>query len=275
MKKIFFALLLWACSAAVWAQEGYALKENISYIAAGEPDAYRRERCKLDVYYPTGAKDFTTVVWLHGGGLEGGSKHIPAELREQGMAVVAVNYRLSPQAEHPAYIDDAAEAVAWTFRNIASFGGSPDKIFLAGHSAGGYLTLMVALDKTYLNRHGIDADRLAGIVPVSGQTNTHYTIRKERGLDNRIPIVDEYAPLNRAREMPFPVLLVTGDRQLEMTARYEENAHLAAILRSLGCKQVKLHELQGFDHGTVLAPACRLAVELVKRTEASSKRVDM
>ena len=159
----------------------------------------------------------------------------------------------------------AAEAVAWTFKHIAGYGGDASKIFVAGHSAGGYLALMVALDKSYLAACGVDADRLAGIVPLSGQTNTHYTIRKERGLDQRLPVVDGYAPLNRARVLPFPVLLVTGDRRLEMTARYEENAHLAAILRSLGNDRVTLYELQGFDHGTMLSPACRLVREFVRK----------
>ena len=257
---LFFFFLV---PAALCAQE-YVLQENVSYVAADEPDAYRRGRCKLDVYYPKGAEGFPTVVWLHGGGLEGGSKHIPDELLEQGMAVVAVNYRLSPQARHPAYIVDAAEAVAWTFKHIAGYGGDASKIFVAGHSAGGYLALMVALDKSYLAACGVDADRLAGIAPLSGQTNTHYTIRKERGLDQRLPVVDGYAPLNRARVLPFPVLLVTGDRRLEMTARYEENAHLAAILRSLGNDRVTLYELQGFDHGTMLSPACRLVREFVR-----------
>lgn len=258
-----FLIIFFLVPVALCAQD-YVLEENISYVAADEPDAYRRERCKLDVYYPKGMTDFLTVVWLHGGGLEGGSKHIPDELKNQGMAVVAVNYRLSPQAQHPAYIVDAAEAVAWTMKHIGSYGGDADKVFVAGHSAGGYLTLMVALDKSYLAACGVDADRLAGIVPVSGQTNTHYTIRKERGLDQRIPVVDEYAPLNRARVVPFPVLLVTGDRRLEMTARYEENAHLAAVLRALGNDRVTLYELQGFDHGTVLSPACLLLREMVK-----------
>ena len=65
-------------------------------------------------------KDFSTIVWFHGGGMEGGSKFVPRELTDQGFAVVAVNYRLSPKAKNPAYIEDAAEAVAWTFRNIES-----------------------------------------------------------------------------------------------------------------------------------------------------------
>ena len=78
-----------------------------TYVSGSETDTYRQERCKLDIYYPENKKDFSTIVWFHGGGMEGGNKFIPKELREQGFAVVAVNYRLSPKAKNPAYIEDA------------------------------------------------------------------------------------------------------------------------------------------------------------------------
>ncbi len=87
-----------------------------------------RSVVKLDIYYPENKKDFSTIVWFHGGGMEGGNKFIPKELREQGFAVVAVNYRLSPKAIILAYIEDAAEAVAWVFKNIED-GGRKDHIF--------------------------------------------------------------------------------------------------------------------------------------------------
>jgi len=64
--------------------------------------------------------------------MEGGNKFIPKELREQGFAVVAVNYRLSPKVKNPAYIEDAAEAVAWVFKNIEKYGGRKDHIFVSG-----------------------------------------------------------------------------------------------------------------------------------------------
>lgn len=245
--------------------QNYALKENISYIQESEQDSYRIERCKLDVYYPTDNTDYATIVWFHGGGLEGGEKGIPAELKDKGVAVVAVNYRLSPKAKNPAYTEDAAEAVAWVFNNISSFKGSPDKIFVSGHSAGGYLALMIGLDKTYLAKYNIDADKIKGLIPISGQTNTHYTIKKERGLSFDIPYIDEYAPITHARKDAPPILLISGDKNMELSARYEENAHLDAILRAIGHKDVTLYELQGFDHGRVYAPACYLMLDWIKK----------
>lgn len=243
----------------------YQEKKDISYIDSKEKDSYRQDRCKLDIYYPENKKDFATIVWFHGGGLEGGNKHIPEELKNKGVAVVAVNYRLSPKANNPAYIEDAAESVAWVFKNIASYGGNSNDIYVAGHSAGGYLALMVGLDKSYMQKYGVDADKIKGLIPISGQTNTHYTIRKERGIPMDIPVVDTFAPLNQARKDIPPTLLITGDRNLEMTARYEENAHLEVILKSLGNKNITLYEVEGFDHGTVVVPACYLMIDWIRK----------
>ena len=177
-KYLSFILLL--IGLTLQAQETYKTVKDISYIPAGETDGYRKERCKLDVYYPVGKKDFPTIVWFHGGGLEGGGKHVPEMFMNQGFAVVAVNYRLSPKAQNPAYTEDAAAAVAWAYKHIEEYGGSPRRVFVTGHSAGGYLTLMVGLDKSYLQEYGVDADSIAAYLPISGQTVTHFTIRKER-----------------------------------------------------------------------------------------------
>ena len=264
MKKI-FSLLFLLVTCIAQAQNVYRTDKDISYVSGSETDTYRQERCKLDIYYPENKKDFSTIVWFHGGGMEGGNKFIPKELREQGFAVVAVNYRLSPKAKNPAYIEDAAEAVAWVFKNIEKYGGRRDHIFVSGHSAGGYLSLILAMDKKYMAAYGADADSVAAYLPVSGQTVTHFTIRKERGLPDGIPVVDEYAPVNKARKETAPLVLITGDKHLEMAARYEENALLEAVLKSIGNKKVTLYEMQGFDHGQVLGPACCLIADYVKR----------
>lgn len=247
------------------AQNSYKTEQDISYISPSETDAYRKERCKLDVYYPEGKTDYATVVWFHGGGLENGNKHIPKELMEQGIAVVTVNYRLSPKATNPAYIEDAAEAVAWTLQHIGKYGGSKERIIVSGHSAGGYLALMLALDKSYLAKHGVDADQMMAWFPLSGQTVTHYTIRKERNMPDGIPFIDAFAPIQHARKGTPLLYLVTGDRNLELAARYEENAHLAAILKRMGNTNFYLYELQGFDHGTMCGPGCQLIVDYLNR----------
>src|SRR5690606_38619302 len=104
------------------------------------------------------------------------------ELMDKGIAVIGVGYRLSPKVKAPSYIEDAAAAVAWAFKHIEQYGGNKKLIFLSGHSAGGYLTTMVTLDKHYLEKYQIDANSIAGLIPFSGQAITHFTVRQEQGI---------------------------------------------------------------------------------------------
>ncbi len=243
----------------------YQLLEDVGYRSENSDDAYANERCVLDVYYPENAKGFATVVWFHGGGITGGEKFIPSELKEKGLAVVAVNYRLSPKVNAPAYIDDAAAAIAWVFKHIGDYGGDPGKIFVSGHSAGGYLVAMVGLDKSWLGEYGVDADRLAGIIDFSGHAITHMTVRGERGIKDTQPIVDEYAPLYHVRSDAPLLVLITGDRELEMLGRYEENAYFYRMMKVAGHQDVHLYELDGFDHGAMAAPAFHILLHYVNK----------
>ncbi len=243
----------------------YKTESNISYRSGDNLDEYQKERCKLDIYYPENVDSFTTVIWFHGGGLTGGEKSIPEELKNHKIAIVAVNYRLSPKAKSPAFIDDAAASVAWAFKNISKYGGDPKKIVISGHSAGGYLTSMVGLDKHYLAAFGIDANSIYKLVPFSGQMITHFTIRSERGIDGTQPVIDEMAPLYHVRGDAPPLYLITGDRELEMLGRYEENAYMNRMMKIAGSKNTTLYELDGFDHGGMAAPAFYLLLKILNR----------
>ena len=245
--------------------QDYRTETNILYRSGGELTDYMKERCRLDVYYPTGKNAFATVVWFHGGGLTGGNRSIPEGLREKGIGVVAASYRLSPRVKSPAYIEDAAAAVAWTFCNIERYGGSTNRIFVSGHSAGGYLTSMVGLDKRWLAAQRLDADQIAGLIPFSGHAITHFTIRGERGMDGKQPIVDELAPLYHVRKDAPPLLLITGDRDLELLGRYEENAYLWRMMKEVGHPDTELYELGGFNHGQMAEPAFPLLLRFIRK----------
>ena len=247
------------------AQLIFKTESGLAYRSDSEPDVYARERCKLDVYHPLGGPSVATVVWFHGGGLTGGNRSIPSALKGQGIAVVAVDYRLSPKAKAPAYIEDAAAAVAWTFKNIARYGGDTNRIFLSGHSAGGYLASLITLDRRWLAVHGVDPDRLAGLVPFSGQSITHFTIREERGLARTRPLIDDLAPVYHVRNDAPPILLISGDRNHELLGRYEESAYFWRMLKEVGHPSVELLELQGYDHGQMADPAFPLLLRFIRQ----------
>ena len=267
MKRVLLLFFLSAAALLRAQDTGYTTLANIPYYpeAARANDAYIAQRCVVDIYYPTGVKNFLTVVWFHGGGLSGGEKHIPAALKKQGFGVVAVNYRLHPQVTCPAYIEDAAAAVAWAFNHIAEYGGNPEAIVLSGHSAGAYLSGMLGLDKRWLQAHRIDANRIAALFLLSAQTITHYTIRSERNISDKQPVVDEYALLYHVRPDTPPIYLMTGDRELEMLGRYEENAYLWRMLRLIGNKQTVLYEFDGYGHN-MTAPAFPLMLAALRKT---------
>jgi len=108
---------------------------------------------------------------------------------------------------------------------------------------------MIGLDKRWLAEHDIDANRIAGLIPLSGHTITHMAVREERGIPKTRPVVDSFAPLYHVRPDAPPILLITGDREMEMLGRYEENAYLMRMLKVVGHKDVTLYELQGYGHG--------------------------
>ena len=266
-KSYFLILALLLCTTIARAQ--YNQVNDIPYRDAAE--GYAQERCKLDVYYPTNETDAPVVVWFHGGGIEGGEKHIDPQLKNCGLVVVAANYRLLPKAPIDDILDDAAAAVAWTYKNIAKYNGSKRKIFVAGHSAGGYLLDMIGLDKRWLAKYGVDADSLAALVPFSGQCVTHYNIRKQQGIPPLQATIDQYAPLTYVRADAPPIIIISGDRELELFGRYEEQAYFWRMLKLAGHKDVTLYEMQGYDHGAMPFPAYKILKDHIKRlTEKKS-----
>ncbi|MBR5735903.1 MAG: alpha/beta hydrolase [Bacteroidales bacterium] len=267
MKKFLFCfvaiLAVTVSSAQQRSRVEYRTDENIFY--SWNTDAYSLERCVLDVYYPVGVSNCPVIVWFHGGGLVSGNKSIPEQLKDRGYVVIAANYRFMPKVEVTECIDDAAAAVAWAFKNAEKYGGDPENIYVSGHSAGGYLTSMVGLDKKYLAKYGIDADLIAALIPFSGQVMTHYEYRRRNGGSEYVPSIDDTAPIAHVRADGPPYVIVSGDRELELYGRYEENAYMWRMMKLIGHEQTYIYELDGYSHGEMAAPAFHILRQYVKR----------
>lgn len=244
----------------------YETKAKVFYHSQDltQQNPYMLNMCVLDFYYPSNLKNFPTIIWFHGGGLTSGQLEIPEYLKNKGMAVIGVSYRLSPKVKAVQCIKDAAAATAWAFKNVEKYGGNKSLIFVSGMSAGGYLTYMVGLDKSYLAVHGIDANNIAGLIPFSGHAITHFTVRAEMGIAEEQPIIDQLAPLYHVRADAPPLLIITGDRELEMLGRYEENAYMMRMMKVAGHKDTQIYELDGNNHGQMKYPAFPLLYREVK-----------
>jgi len=265
-------LFLFLASALFAAADPITVKDLSYYDAAAleKADDYQKSQCKLDVRHPEGAKDLPVILWFHGGGLTGGKKSFPAYPNENAV-LVGIGYRFDPPGKFPCFLEDAAAASAWAFKNIANYGGDPKKIFISGHSAGGYLALMVGMDPKWLAPYQISNQSFAGLVPVSAQVTTHFHVKKLRGDTGEAlrPIIDEYAPLYFASKDLPPICLITGDRKIEYKSRVEENDLFGISLKNLGHPASEFHELPGFDHGTVGKGSMPTVAAFVEKTLAA------
>lgn len=224
-----FLLTLAVCALATVTPA--ASEENVHkgvYYGPDDGTEYQKKRCQLDIYLPSEQPEkFPVLIYFHGGGITGGSRGGP-NLTSQGVCLIAPSYRLSPRAQCPDYLNDAADAVAWTFKNIEKYGGDPDRIFVGGMSAGSYLAAMITMDKSWLEKRDVDIDRIAGLLPISGHMITHFTVRKERGLSASTGLSDEFAPLYHVRKTPFPIFIQCGDN--DYPSRQEENKLFVSMM---------------------------------------------
>jgi arylformamidase len=145
-------------------------RADVPYLSDGH------ERHLLDIYTPEPAavQGLPVMVWIHGGGWQGGSKGDvslkPRLFTDHGFVFVSTNYRLLPEVTMDVLIRDVAAAVGWVHRNIASHGGDPRRIFIGGHSAGGQLAAILCTDDRYLGEQDVPFAHLRGCLPVDGDT---------------------------------------------------------------------------------------------------------
>jgi acetyl esterase/lipase len=240
-------------------------------------DSIQEKYNQLDIFQPVNKRKPAAVIFIHGGGLYTGARYIPEIFRKNNFIVIAPGYRLYPFTKCPGYIEDAASAVAWTYKNIKKFGGNPKNIFVTGYSAGAYLASMLMLDKSYLAKHNIDPDSLGGFYLFSGQMTTHTTVQLERGdtVNSSTELVDVFAPLYHIRKVKVPVTFFTGARDKDMLGRYKQNNKITEKLNEAGSESVEFIELQGKDHAGLLDTAMMIASDKINAIMILQERTDV
>lgn len=207
----------------------------------------------LDVYAPKTAQDAPLVVFFYGGSWEDGEKadykFAAMALAKRGLVVVMPDYRLYPEVRFPDFLTDGARAVRWARRNASEFGADPRLLFLVGHSAGGYIAAMLALDRQLLDTENRDA--IAGVVGLAGPYDflplTSPNLKRifaPAGGD-----LSTSQPINYARGDAAPMLLLSG--LSDKTVSPGNSRRLAARIRSLG-GEAETRFYKGVNHTTVL-----------------------
>ncbi|MET0384610.1 MAG: alpha/beta hydrolase [Polyangiales bacterium] len=225
---------------------------DIAYVAGDAVGPKQR----LDLYLPQHTREpVPVVVSAPGGGLVQGDKANDAAIGEllaaAGFAVAVVNYRLSPEVSHPAHAEDLAAAVGWVHRSIGEHGGDAKRLFLIGHSAGAYLSALLATDRRYLAAQHVPFEVLRGIVPVSG---FYWVERVAPERDKRIwgagvEAWHEASPTRHLHAELPPLLFVHADG--DEADRRAQNIDAARAVRDAGNAHVESIEIAGRDHRSV------------------------
>jgi acetyl esterase/lipase len=175
------------------------------------------DRQRLDVYAPRHAKGAApVVVFFYGGSWKGGSRgsylFVAQALASRGFVVVVPDYRVFPQVRFPAFMEDAAAAIAWTRREIGGHGGDAKRIFAMGHSAGAQIATLVAYDARFLTAVGLGRDALRGVIGMAGpydfvptDPDIRATLTGEGGFERAMPA-------RHVRGGEPPTLLITAGR---------------------------------------------------------------
>ncbi|MBR0672448.1 alpha/beta hydrolase [Neoroseomonas soli] len=217
----------------------------------------------IDVYAPEGAEGAPVVLFLYGGSWESGERgmyrFLGASLASAGVVCMVPDYRVWPEVRFPAFMQDAARALAWARRNAAAHGGDAGRVVLMGHSAGAQMATLLALDGEYLADEGLRPVRaLRGVVGLAGPYDflplRDPTLRAIFGEESAWPASQ---PINHVRPGAPPMLLATGDQDSTVLPR--NTARLAARLRASG-NDVRAVTYAGIGHREILgafAPALR------------------
>lgn len=216
----------------------------------------------LDVYRRKDSFDAPVVLFVHGGAFVRGAKDISAEIygnvaryfARNGCVGINMEYRLAPETAYPGGAEDVAGAIAWIKENIWEYGGSPERIFLVGHSAGASHAGAYVCDPAARPAAG---PGIAGLALLSGRLradaradnpNAH-GVRAYYGADESK--YEERSVVTYAERIDVPLLVAV--------AEYENpylDAYAAEFLHRVGMAKKRMPrfvQLRGHNHISMVA----------------------
>ncbi len=207
-------------------------------------------RHKLDVYAPEARGAAAPVVFfIYGGGWNRGERSdyqfVGRALAARGFVTVIADYRLVPEVKYPEFLEDNASALRWVQDNIANYGGDPSRLFLAGHSAGAYNAVMLALDPSFLREYGFDLP-IRGVAALSGPYDFYpFEYGEVQNAFGSAPNPEGTQPINLVTADAPPMYLATGTT--DPIVRMQNTERFAQKLKDSGI-WVTTRYYEGFGH---------------------------
>jgi len=270
---------------------------DLRYFKGDPADA---EKHSLDLYVPVGRDDAPLLLWIHGGAWAVGDRadeaRIARRLAEEGIAVAAINYRLSPATwmnpalttgvRHPAHVIDCARAFVWLLRSTDAFGYDPRKVAIGGYSSGGHLSALLVTDPRYLEAEGAHVQDVYAAVPMAGAYDLaayyreHLDANGQEMADSHV--LGAFGPLDglgQASPTSFldrttatvPMLVVSESDTYEFTRLFESRA------KEAGRSEIEFLHVTDKNHnglyrslGAALSPTRKVIVSFLEEPGKSS-----
>lgn len=228
----------------------------ITSIAYGD-DA----RQKLDIYLPkhNTAGGSAVLIFFHGGAWRDGEREgygfLGRTFAARGFVTVIADYRKAPMVRFPAFVEDAASAIAWVHANVAEYDGDANRIFVIGHSAGAHIAMMAALDPQWLAANDLNPNVIKGVIGLAGPYDfLPLTTDSSKIALGQWPDLAETQPITFARADAPPLLLVTGDKDTVVKPR--NSKILSEKIKALGGQQ-QLRIYPNVDHADIIMAVAR------------------
>lgn len=266
-------LLSWADRIAGGGRGVTLVADDVAFGTAGQT---------LDIWAPAGPATARrpVLVFFYGGGWVHGDRRAydfaARAFAREGFVVVVPDYRKVPGVRFPAFVQDGAQALHWVRDHVATYGGDPARIALSGHSAGGYIAAMLALDPRWLRAEGVDPRIVRAAAPMCGPYDFYPFIkRRSRDAMQGVATPALTQPIHFARADAPPMLLLSAGEDVQVGAHNAVN--LAARLKALGAP-VRHIDYPGLSHENVamaLSVPFRRKAPVLADTVAFLRRADV
>ena len=243
---------------------GVGVSKDILYGDALDQD--------LDVYYPkplTKAIESQSdikanspmVIFVYGGSWENGSKEeyafVGQSLAKAGYVTAVINYRKAPEHVYPDYVEDTAQAIAWSYKNATRFHADPERLAVVGHSAGAFNAVAAIANEDFLKPYGVKPTDIAAVIGIAGPYSYDFRKFSSATAFPAAATPDEVMPDRQIKGAQPPYLLLTAEKD---TVVYESNTiKMTQALKAAGVN-VETGEISGASHATsigAMAPPLR------------------